>query len=265
MATNKGIDIRQRGVALDIKVSLKDTAGAKVTTGTTVCRILELQTDGTFKTYDFNDNTFKSTACTTPTLALTHRTANNATFNTGIWTVIQSTLTGFTVGNKYTILVNNSLAAPPDQEREWQYGDGEGDFSLDSSGRTTLTPTTIQAIWDALTSALTTAGSVGKALADYIAENQVVLNVPTTGTTDGNTLALTRKQLNTLMASLAAGGDTASGPPVASASLTVTYYMVGMPKIAGNIVAVATVSYDSNKIQTGRSTTLIQNPFPAIP
>jgi hypothetical protein len=38
----------------------------------------------------------------------------------------------------------------------------------DASARVTLTPTTIQAIWDALTSALTMSGSIGKRIVDYL-------------------------------------------------------------------------------------------------
>lgn len=44
----------------------------------------------------------------------------------------------------------------------------------DASARVTLTPTTIQAIWDVLTSALTTAGTIGKRISDYLTGDSYV-------------------------------------------------------------------------------------------
>jgi hypothetical protein len=111
-------------------VSLKDSTGAKLTGGTTVLTLYELQSDGTLKSYDFNDNTFKTTVLTTPTLALTHRTGNNGGTNTGLWTVALATLAGFTAGGVYFAQVNNTGASPPDQEREFQFGSAEGDLSV---------------------------------------------------------------------------------------------------------------------------------------
>ena len=55
----KGINIRQTGDRIVFRESLKDSSGMSVVTGTTSLRIYELQTDGSLKSYDFNDNTFK--------------------------------------------------------------------------------------------------------------------------------------------------------------------------------------------------------------
>lgn len=125
----KGIDVRQTGNQLVFRAFLQNSSGALLTTGTTTVKLYEVQSDGTFKSYDFNDNTFKTTALTTETLALTHRTGNNSTTNTGVWTAALATLTGFTAGAVYLALVNNSGASPTDQVREFQYGSAEGDLS----------------------------------------------------------------------------------------------------------------------------------------
>lgn len=124
----KGVDVRQTGSQLVFRASLKDSTGAKVTSGTTTLAIYELQSDGTFKSYDFNSNTFKTTALTTATASMSHQTGNNGTVNTGVWTYALSTLTGFTAGAVYLAQVNNSGALPTDQEREFQYGSAEGDL-----------------------------------------------------------------------------------------------------------------------------------------
>jgi hypothetical protein len=130
----KGVDVRQTGAELVFRAFLQTSAGAVVTTGTTNLYLMELQSDGTIKTYDFNDNTFKTTAVTTEPLAMTYRKSNNATTDTGLWTVVLSTLTGFTIGAVYLVRINNTNAFPTDQMREFQYGSEQGDLVVDSSG-----------------------------------------------------------------------------------------------------------------------------------
>ena len=123
----KGVDIRQSGDRILFRALLQDDAGALVTTGTTVLKLYELQSDGTLFSYDFNDDTFKSGALTTETLAMTHRQGDNSTTNTGLWTVAHATLTDFVAGNIYFAMVNNVLATPADQIREFQFaGAGVG-------------------------------------------------------------------------------------------------------------------------------------------
>lgn len=126
----QGVDVRATTDRLLFRALLLDSVGAKVTTGTTTLRLYELQSTGTLKSYDFNDNTFKTTALTTPTLAMSHRQGNNATFDTGLWTIALATLTGFTVGNVYFAGVANTGATPADQVREFQFGNAEGDMTV---------------------------------------------------------------------------------------------------------------------------------------
>lgn len=130
----KGISVLQTGNEIVFDAFLQTSAGALLGTGTTTVTIQEQQSDGSIKSYDFNDNTFKTTALTTPTLALTHRPSNNATVTTGYWTAALSTLTGFTIGAKYVVIVNNTGASPTDQARKFQYGSAEGDLVVVASG-----------------------------------------------------------------------------------------------------------------------------------
>lgn len=130
----KGIDVRQTSGQLVFRSSLKDATGAKLATGTTTLSLYEVQDDGTLKSYDFTTNTFKTTALTTETQAMTHRTGNNGTTNTGIWTVALATLSGFTAGGVYIAVVSNTSASPPQQEREFQFGSAEGDMVVTSTG-----------------------------------------------------------------------------------------------------------------------------------
>ena len=122
----KGIDVRETGDRLVFRSLLQDSDGALLATGTTTLKLYELQNDGTLHSYDFNDNTFKSGALTTETQAMTHRQGDNSTTNTGLWTWALTTLTGFTAGNIYFAMVNNTGAFPVDQQREFQFGDPLG-------------------------------------------------------------------------------------------------------------------------------------------
>lgn len=131
---HKGIDVRQTGNRIVFRVSLKDSVGAKVTTGTASLYVYELQDDATLKSYDWNDHTFKTTALTTETVSMTHRTGNNGNTTTGIWTYVLSTLTGFTPGAIYFAVVSHTSASPAQQEREFQYGSEQGDAVIASTG-----------------------------------------------------------------------------------------------------------------------------------
>jgi len=126
----QGIDVRGTGDRLVFRVLLLDGTGAVVTTGTTNLKLYELQSDGTLKSYDFNDNTFNITALTTENQTLTHRQGNNSTTNTGLWTYALTIVSGFTVGNVYIAYVSNSNASPAIQGREWQYGNEQGDCTV---------------------------------------------------------------------------------------------------------------------------------------
>jgi len=131
MATgHNGVDVRESGNRLIFDAFLLDVSGAVVTAGTTSLSIYEVQTDGTLKSYDWNDNTFKATALTTETASMTHRAGNNGTTNTGLWTHVLATLTGFTVGAVYYARVVNSNASPTSQITKFVYGGIEGDGDL---------------------------------------------------------------------------------------------------------------------------------------
>jgi hypothetical protein len=136
---NKGIDVRQTANRIIARALLQTSAGALVTTGTTNLSILELQTDGTLKTYDFSSNTFKASGMTSgqSVAAMTYRArigTSDAAVDTGLWTYVLSTLSGFTAGAIYFFIINNSSASPTDQVREFQFGDAQGDQQVDSSG-----------------------------------------------------------------------------------------------------------------------------------
>jgi len=120
----QGVDIRELDDRILFRASLKDSDGAKVTTGTTELRILKFVNDGTVETYDFNDNTFKTGACTDDEVTMTHRPINNAAVNTGVWTYALTTVTDFAAGDIILAQVTNTNAFPESQEREYQIGGG---------------------------------------------------------------------------------------------------------------------------------------------
>jgi hypothetical protein len=121
-----GISVRQTTKLL-FRASLKGADGTRLTTGTTNLYLYEIQDDGSLKSYDWNDNTFKTGTLTTEVATATHQTGNNGATSTGLWTKVLATLTGFTVGAVYVVVVENAAASPPQQEREFQFGSVEGD------------------------------------------------------------------------------------------------------------------------------------------
>ena len=130
----KGVDVRQTSTRLMFRVLVQDSAGAIVTTGTVLLRLLEAQSDGTYKTYDWADNTFKTTTVGTETASMVHRTANNGATSTGLWTYVLTTLTGFTIGAIYKSHITSSLGSPAVQVREWQFGSEQGDVVIETDG-----------------------------------------------------------------------------------------------------------------------------------
>lgn len=124
----KGIDVKQTGDRLIFDVFLQDGTGTLVTGDSPTLKLYELQSDKTLKSYDFSDDTFKSTALTTETLAMVNRLGNNNTTETGYYNCSLTTLTGFTVGAIYLALVSTSLASPTEQLRKFQFGSAEGDL-----------------------------------------------------------------------------------------------------------------------------------------
>lgn len=130
MAESRGMNIiRSNDGSVLFRAILFDSSNNPITTASTL-RIFEfVPTTGALNTFDFDDDTFKSGAITTPTVAMTHQQGENATFDTGIHTFRQTVLTDFEIGNKYIAYVTHAslvraIAA------EFQYGDLEGDMAL---------------------------------------------------------------------------------------------------------------------------------------
>jgi len=134
----RGIDIRQTSDRIVFRASLKDSAGAKVTSGTTELRVYRLEDDGTLDVLDWDSGVkdFVSSGATDDEVTMTHR-QSNGTDDTGIWTYVLSDATllaAFDSGQVYIAQVTNSGAVPESQEREFQFGGVEGDQAENSAG-----------------------------------------------------------------------------------------------------------------------------------
>lgn len=125
-----GIDIRQMNGQIVFDAFIQGLGGATVTSGTAVLRLYEVQDDGTLLSYDFDDDTFKATSLTTEDLSMTHQTGNNGGTDTGIWTCVLSTLTGFTEGAIYHAKVVTTDGVPTEQCRKFQYGSANNAYDL---------------------------------------------------------------------------------------------------------------------------------------
>lgn len=129
--STRGIDIRQQADRIVFRASLKDSDGADLATGTTELRVLRVEDDGTLDVYDWTTNDFVAAGSGTPDdeTTMTHRQRRDSTgadVDTGVWTVVLSTLTNWTKGQVYIAKVTNTGAMPPSQEREFQFGGVEG-------------------------------------------------------------------------------------------------------------------------------------------
>lgn len=129
--STRGIDVRQETDRIVFRVSLKDSGGAKVTSGTTELRVYRVNDDGTLDVLDWTTNGFVAPGSGTPDdeTTMTHRVrrdSSGADVNTGIWTAVLSTLTNWTEGQVYIAQVTNTNATPESQEREFQFGSIEG-------------------------------------------------------------------------------------------------------------------------------------------
>jgi hypothetical protein len=139
--TTRGINLVQTTSRILLDVSLKDADGAKVTTGTTEVRVYRREDDNTLDVLDWTTWDFVAAGSGTPDDegTLTHvqrRDSSGADVDTGLWLGSITTLTNFTVGQKYIVAITNSNAVPETQERMFQFGGVEGDQTLgDASGR----------------------------------------------------------------------------------------------------------------------------------
>lgn len=126
-----GINVRESGDRVVFRAFLLDGDGLPVIDGDTLLYLYELQGDGSLKSYDFSDHSFKGGEVTSETTAMTHQAGNGGLTDTGLWTAVLTNMTGFTRGGVYLALVKNALACPAVQAREFQYGNGEGDLDSD--------------------------------------------------------------------------------------------------------------------------------------
>jgi len=196
----KGVDVRQSGNQLVCRAFQLDAAGAVVTSGTTSLSYLELQSDGTVKTYDFTSNTFKTSGMTSSAsvASMTHRTRltdADAAVNLGIWTHALSTLSGFTTGGIYFAVVVNSSASPIQQVREFQYGSAEGNLVVGSTGAIESNPVQLGGNSQTLTD-LKDFADAGYDPLTHKVQGVVLVDTTTTNTdmrgTDGAMLAYTQ-------------------------------------------------------------------------
>lgn len=271
----KGVDVRQSGTALLFRASLKDSSGTKLTTGTTTLRLYEIQSDGTLKSYDFNDNTFKTGSLTTETASMTHRQGNSNTYNTGVWTYALATLTGFTRGADYLTQVTNSGASPTEQEREFVYGSAEGDLVVDAAGladanMVKVGPTgsgTAQTARDIGASVLLSSGTgTGqlKLASGYVAMTWADIAAPTTSVNlSGTTIATVTNQLTAAAIATGVWQDTTAGDFTTALSIGKSI-MNGVSLGTGLTVARCTLTdtlttYTGNTVQTGDSYAIVNS------
>ncbi len=123
-----GVDIREAAGTIVIREVLFKSDGSRITSGTATISLREEQGDGTYKGFDFDDDTLKSagTTLTTATASLTHQTVNNGADSVA-WTY-ELDATNLTVGATYLQEINHPDMPQP-LVRMWQYGGTEGDVS----------------------------------------------------------------------------------------------------------------------------------------
>jgi hypothetical protein len=130
-----GIDHRQSGTALVLREALTLADGTAAVSGTATVRLFELQSDGTYKTFDFTSKTFTAGAVSgADTATMTHQQASNDTFDLGVWTYPITDLGGFTRGATYMMFAVHDSEDAPTIPREFVYG-GAGDLSVTSAGK----------------------------------------------------------------------------------------------------------------------------------
>ena len=126
MAESRGMDvIRIADGSILFRAILFDAVDAKIVAGAVTLRLWHfIPATGALETYDFNDDTFKAGAVVTATAGMTYRMAENATYDTGLWTYRHAVLTDFEVGDKYAVEVTHADLPRP-VSFEFQYGDGD--------------------------------------------------------------------------------------------------------------------------------------------
>lgn len=184
MTAYRGIDVRDIDTGMLFRGFLVDSTGAVVTSGTAYLSLFELQTDGTLKTFDWaattGQYTFKAAGMNAGgyRTAMTHVTGlqdSDAALNTGIWTKVLTTVTGFTAGRTYIFVVSHASASPAIQARQFQAGGGiQSDVAyvasqMVSAAAPVTFPASIAAVGSAMTLA-TDAVSAAALAADAVLE-----------------------------------------------------------------------------------------------
>lgn len=127
---SRGMNIIKSGdTSILFRAVLLDASGNPITGSPTAANLNIFHftpSTGDIETFDFDDDTFKTTAVTTFNQATTHETADNGTVDTGIHQFRQTTLTDFDAEEKYVgRFTHPDLPAPVFVE--FQYGGHEGD------------------------------------------------------------------------------------------------------------------------------------------
>jgi hypothetical protein len=55
---------------------------------------------------------------------MTHRTGDNGTLDTGVWTYLLSAVSGFTAGNLYYVMITHASASPLYRHQKFQFAGG---------------------------------------------------------------------------------------------------------------------------------------------
>lgn len=123
----RGIDVREAGDRIVFRSLLAKPNGTPLSSGDTTLRLFELTGSGTLRSYDWASGAFvDSGSLAGPTGVMSHQRGDNGTFDTGLWTLSLAPPSGFSAGGIYLSVVQNALASPSMQAREFQYGDVEG-------------------------------------------------------------------------------------------------------------------------------------------
>lgn len=130
-----GINIVQSSTGnITFRRRVVDGSNNPVSTGTAYLRVFHLQSAGTFREYRFDSHSFVTGS--TYTQALTHRTMtadanfDSSATDSGWWTWQETVTQSFQVGERYIASTFHSGGTPKTEDWMFQWGGGEGDFSL---------------------------------------------------------------------------------------------------------------------------------------
>ena len=119
----RGIDIRQTSTGkLILRASIKDFSGVAVMAGSPTCRIVEVQDDGTFTTFEWNVTgryTFKANPLTPTSPTSGGAAAGVVTHQAlGLWTCCIPDTSAFVKGAIYIAILSGGTGAFPRNRSE---------------------------------------------------------------------------------------------------------------------------------------------------